>query len=287
MLFFGSLFQASAEVGDDRRFGAEVAAVGDDDALSDGFLGVVVFDITCEVKLGTGVSRQFDEASSATSEKGDAADDDVRIAGIGQGIAMKEAFDFLQDVHSRFRCRPGPDAAHHEGMTGIFQRIQVIRRFFIGMSGQHGLYGLTELAFGDYGFDPFFCRFFDLPDFTDKGMRPFMGFETAFAFGRKGTVAVVADIAGTGVGQGLADGVTMAFRDVDGDFIEFIFGDGDEALQIRQAQEAGQDVVDAAVGTIQVGMGAVDGNVVGQEFLVHAAVYVSVRRDFKPSKMTG
>ena len=139
------------------------------------------------------------------------------------------------------------------------------------MSGQHGLYGLTELAFGYDGFDPFFCRFFDLPDFTDKGMRPFMGFETAFAFSRKGTVAVVADIAGTGVGQGLADGVTMAFRDVDGNFIEFVFGDGNEALQIRQAQEAGQDVVDAAVGTIQVGMGAVDGNVVGQEFLVHAA----------------
>lgn len=66
-------------------------------------------------------------------------------------------------------------------MTGIFQRIQVIRRFFIGMSGQHGLYGLTEFTFGYDGFNPFFCRFFDLPDFTDKGMRPFMGFETAFA----------------------------------------------------------------------------------------------------------
>ena len=93
MLFFGSLFQASAEVGDDRRFGAEVAAVSDDDALADGFLGVVVFDVTCEVKLGAGVFHQFDEASSAASKKGDAADDDVRIAGIGQGIAMKEAFD--------------------------------------------------------------------------------------------------------------------------------------------------------------------------------------------------
>ena len=83
LLFFGSLFQASAEVGDDRRFGAEVAAVGDDDALADGFLGVVVFDITCEVKLGTGVFGQFNEAGSAASEESDAVNGDVRVAGIG------------------------------------------------------------------------------------------------------------------------------------------------------------------------------------------------------------
>ncbi len=83
MLFFGSLFQASAEVGDDRRFGAEVAAVGDDDALSDGFLGVMVFDVACKVELGAGLFGQFNEAGSTASEESDAVNGDVRVAGIG------------------------------------------------------------------------------------------------------------------------------------------------------------------------------------------------------------
>ena len=36
----------------------------------------------------------------------------------------------------------------------------------------HGLYGLMEFAFGNDGFNPFFCHPFDFADFTDKGMRP-------------------------------------------------------------------------------------------------------------------
>ncbi|CDF04769.1 unknown [Megasphaera elsdenii CAG:570] len=139
------------------------------------------------------------------------------------------------------------------------------------MSCHHGLYGLMEFAFGNDGFNPFFCRPFDFADFTDKGMRPFMGFETAFAFGRERAVTVVADITGTGVSQGLADSIAVAFGDVDGDLIELIFGNGNEALQISQAQETGQDVVDAAVSAVQVGMGAIDGNMMGQELLIQAA----------------
>ena len=59
-----------------------MAAVGDDNALADGFLGVMIFDVACKVELGTGIFSQFDEARSAASEESDAADDDVCIAGI-------------------------------------------------------------------------------------------------------------------------------------------------------------------------------------------------------------
>ena len=76
-------FQALAEVGYDGKFGAEVAAVGDDDALADGFLGVMVFDVACKVELGAGLFGQFNESGSTASEESDAVNGDVRVAGIG------------------------------------------------------------------------------------------------------------------------------------------------------------------------------------------------------------
>ena len=98
------------------------------------------------------------------------------------------------------------------------------------MSSHHGLDGLMEFAFGDDCFDSFFRNGFDFAYVADKGMRPFMGFKTAFSLGRKRTVAVVADIAGTGVGQSLAYDITVACWDVNGNFIELVFGDRYEAL---------------------------------------------------------
>ena len=59
-----------------------MAAVGDDNALADGFLGVMIFDVACKVELGAGLFGQFNEAGSTASEESDAADDDVCIAGI-------------------------------------------------------------------------------------------------------------------------------------------------------------------------------------------------------------
>lgn len=55
-----------------------------------------------------------------------------------------------------------------------------------------------------------------------------MGLEPPFSLDGKGTVTVISDIAGTAVSQGLTQGVTVAFRDVDGDFIELVLRNGNQ-----------------------------------------------------------
>ena len=196
----------------------------------------MVFDVTRKIEVGTGIFCQFDEAGPTAAEEGDAANGHVRVAGIGQGVAVEEGLYLLEDGHSRFRRRPIADTAHGKGMTGIFQRIDVVGRFFIGMSRNHSLQHPFEAPFRNDGLDPFFSDGFNVSDGADKGIRPFMGLKPPFSLRRKGTVAVVPDIAGAAVGQGLAKGVTVAFRDVDGDFIEFVFGNGNQAFDVRKAQ---------------------------------------------------
>ena len=217
MVFSRRFYQSPAEVIDDRGFRAEVAAVDDDDALLKGFLSVVVFHIAGQIEVSPGLFRQINETGPTAAEEGNAANGHIRIAGIGQGVAMEDVLDLSKNGCSRFRCRPISDAAHGEGMDGIFQGIDVISRFFIGMSLDHSRQDLIEQAFRNDGLDPFFSYCFDLADAADKGIRPFMGLEPPFSLDGKGTVTVISDIAGTAVSQGLTQGVTVAFRDVDGD----------------------------------------------------------------------
>ena len=104
------------------------------------------------------------------------------------------------------------------------------------MSRNHSLQDLFEAPFRNDGLDPFFSDGFNVSNAADERIRSFMSFEPPFSLRRKGTVAVLSDIAGAAVGQGLAKGVTVAFRDVDGDFIELVFGNGNQAFDVRKAQ---------------------------------------------------
>ena len=103
-------------------------------------------------------------------------------------------------------------------------------------------------------------------------MRPGQRLELPFSVCTEHAMAVIPDKTGTGLSQCHPHGFSVAFRDIYGEFVQWIRMNGNQALYVRQSDFPCQDIIDAVFGTVPVRMGAVDGNAMAQQFLIHEPV---------------
>ena len=242
-----------------------------------GQVGVVVLDVAGHQRAHAGRRGPVDQRGARTGHHGDALDHPRGVAGEVDGRHAEQRADLSGELLERARPAQVADAPQARRPHLVVDRIDVERRFFVGVGRDEGVGDGSPQRPREHRFEAQLARALLDPHLTDTGVGALAGSERALSRCGKRAMDVVADGARAGGEDRRAHRVEVALGH-EADQLGPVHASRCERRDALQVEGAADDVGETAVGLVDVGVGRDDGDALARGVQDEAAG-VGVGRD--------